>query len=81
MENVYYKVIIEAAKEGGFVATVPAIPGCHTQGETLDETAVHLKEAVEAVLISYIKRGKGIPVDQRAAQSSFSIQVKPPQLV
>ena len=33
-----YSVFYEQASEGGFVAFVPALPGCHTQGETLEET-------------------------------------------
>jgi predicted RNase H-like HicB family nuclease len=33
-----YSVFYEQATEGGYVALVPALPGCHTQGETLEET-------------------------------------------
>lgn len=35
---------------GGFSASVPALPGCHTEGETLDEVRDNLKEAAEAWL-------------------------------
>lgn len=35
---------------GGFSATIPALPGCHTQGETLDEIRVNLREAAEGWL-------------------------------
>jgi predicted RNase H-like HicB family nuclease len=38
---------VHKADEGGFWAEVPALPGCMTQGETLEELKTHLKEAVE----------------------------------
>lgn len=44
------KVIIHDAEEGGLWAEVPAIPGCATQGETLEELIANLYEAVEGCL-------------------------------
>lgn len=44
------KVIVHEAEEGGYWAEVPAIPGCATQGETLEELRVNIQEAVEACL-------------------------------
>jgi predicted RNase H-like HicB family nuclease len=37
---------------GGFSASVPALPGCHTQGDTLDEVRANLREAAEGWLAS-----------------------------
>jgi len=44
------KVIVHEAEEGGFWAEVPAIPGCATQGETLDELLSNVREAIEGCL-------------------------------
>ena len=44
------KVIVHDAEEGGYWAEVPAIPGCATQGETLEELLRNLYEAVEGCL-------------------------------
>ena len=44
------KVIVNHAEEGGFWAEVLAIPGCATQGETMEELFADLHEAVEACL-------------------------------
>jgi predicted RNase H-like HicB family nuclease len=44
------KVIIHEAKEGGYWAEVPAIPGCATQGDDFEELLKNLYEAVEACL-------------------------------
>jgi predicted RNase H-like HicB family nuclease len=40
------KVRIHEAEEGGFWAEVPALPGCVSQGETLDETVANIREAI-----------------------------------
>jgi predicted RNase H-like HicB family nuclease len=44
------KVIVHEAEEGGYWAEVPAIPGCMTQGENLQELIKNLYDAVEACL-------------------------------
>jgi len=41
------KAIIHPAEEGGFWAEVPALPGCLTQADTMDELEAHLREAIE----------------------------------
>ncbi len=44
------KVVVHEAEEGGFWAEVPAIPGCATQGETMEELMHNLHEAIEGCL-------------------------------
>ena len=44
------KAVVHEAEEGGFWAEVPALPGCATQGETLEELIENLHEAVEGCL-------------------------------
>jgi predicted RNase H-like HicB family nuclease len=46
------KAIIHEAEEGGFWAEVPALPGCVTQGETLPELEVNLREAIQGWLLA-----------------------------
>lgn len=41
-----FKVIINQDEDGIFVASCPAIPGCHTQGETYEEAEKNIKEAI-----------------------------------
>jgi predicted RNase H-like HicB family nuclease len=41
------KAIVHKAEEGGFWAEVPALPGCLTQGETIEEIQQNLLEAIE----------------------------------
>ena len=49
------KVVVHKAEEGGFWAEVPAIPGCVTQGETIEELIQNLYKAVEGCLSVDIK--------------------------
>jgi len=44
------KIIVHKAEEGGFWAEVPAIPGCVSQGETLDELDANIREAIVGCL-------------------------------
>ena len=44
------KVIVHEAEEGGYWAEVPAIPGCVTQGESIEELLLNIHEAVEGCL-------------------------------
>jgi predicted RNase H-like HicB family nuclease len=46
--DVNIKVVIHAAEEGGYWAEVPALPGCVSQGETVDELLANVREAVQA---------------------------------
>jgi predicted RNase H-like HicB family nuclease len=56
------KVVVHEAEEGGFWAEVPAIPGCASQGETMDELLHNIQEAIEGCLsvdIAEPKKGSG----------------------
>ena len=44
------KIIVHPAEDGGFWAEVPAIQGCATQGETMEELLANLHDAVDACL-------------------------------
>lgn len=45
-----FSVIIERDQDGYYVASVPALRGCHTQAKSLDELSVRVKEAIELCL-------------------------------
>ena len=40
------KIVVHDAEEGGFWAEAPALPGCVSQGETMDELIANMREAV-----------------------------------
>jgi predicted RNase H-like HicB family nuclease len=45
-----FDVVIERDEEGYYVASVPQIPGCHTQARSLDEVMQRIREAIELCL-------------------------------
>jgi len=68
-----YSVLYEQVPEGGYVAFVPALPGCHTQGETLEETESNVKEAVALYLESLTAHGDAIPVEGPVLQGRVTV--------
>jgi predicted RNase H-like HicB family nuclease len=55
-----FNVIIERDEEGYYVASVPELPGCHTQAKSLDKLMVRIREAIELCL----EVEKDLPVTQ-----------------
>lgn len=61
-----YKVVLEAQEEGGYTIYVPALPGCVSQGETVDEAMDNIREAIDIYLESLRKRKVALPrVEER----------------
>ncbi|MBW2065463.1 MAG: type II toxin-antitoxin system HicB family antitoxin [Deltaproteobacteria bacterium] len=56
-----YRVIIEQDEEGVFVAEVPSLPGCISQGKTRSEALTNIQEAIEAYLESLKAHNEPIP--------------------
>ena len=73
-----YSVFYEQAPEGGYVAFVPALPGCHTQGETLEETERNVKEAIALYLESLAAHGEAIPEEGRSFQGRVTVPASVP---
>ena len=72
---VSYKVILERNEdeEGYYTATVPALPGCVTQGPTKGETLERAKEAIQGYLESLQKDGILIPEDVELAEVAVAV--------
>ena len=58
-----YTIVIHKAEEGGYWAEVPALPGCFSQGENIEETISHIQEAIESHLAALKSEGQPIPQD------------------
>jgi predicted RNase H-like HicB family nuclease len=58
------KVVVHKAEEGGFWAEVPAIPGCASQGDTMDELLANVREAVKGCLAVDVEVAKCTPRDE-----------------
>ena len=74
-KNFSYSVFYEVAPEGGYVALVPALPGCHTQGETLEDTEQNIKEVIEVYLESLRVHRESIPQESKSFQGVVNVPV------
>lgn len=58
-----YTAIFEPAEEGGYVVSIPALPGCITEGDTLEEAMEMIKDAISGYIASLKKHGEPIPLE------------------
>ncbi len=60
-----YTVLLDFDPEyGSYTVTVPALPGCITQGPTIDEALARAKEAIAGFVAVLAKRGEPVPVEE-----------------
>jgi len=59
-----YRIIIEPDENNTFHAYVPALPGCHTWGESFDEARENVRDAIDVYIKSLAKDGEKIPIDR-----------------
>ena len=64
-----YTIILEAdQEEGGYTVTVPALPGCITQGETIEQCLERAREAIEGYIESLKADGESVPEETEPPQ-------------
>ena len=62
MSEYTYTIILEPdPEEGGYTVTVPVLPGCVTQGETIEEAIVMAKDAIRLFIETLIAEGQPVP--------------------
>jgi predicted RNase H-like HicB family nuclease len=68
-----FKVLIEEDEDGFFVATVPSLPGCISQGKTEGEARENIKEAIELHLSALAE--EGVPIVENAKVKETTVAV------
>ena len=58
-----YSVVVHQAEEGGFWVEVPALPGCYSQGESVEDALGNVQEAIELYLEVLRDEGRDVPKD------------------
>ena len=58
-----YTVVLEQESDGGYVASVPALPGCVSQGDTRQEAMQNIREAIELYIEDCRAAGDPIPIE------------------
>ena len=64
----YSVLLLPEPEEGGFSVLVPALPGCLTQGETVDEALANAREAIALHVRALRRHGEPIPEEAAAPQ-------------
>jgi antitoxin HicB len=70
-----YGFVIEQDEDGVYVASCPALPGCITQGRTLDEVRANVREALEVYIETLRESGQEIPPPRDVQVQMFDIAV------
>jgi predicted RNase H-like HicB family nuclease len=70
-----YTILIHQAEEGGFWSEVPALPGCFSQGGTIDETLRSTKEAIEAHLLALKEDQVAAPIEESLFIGRVQVEV------
>lgn len=63
-----YRVVLRRDEEGNWLVSVPAIPGCHTWGESREAAIANAQEAIEGCIESLVASGDPVPADESDAQ-------------
>ena len=61
--NIKYTVLLEREADGGYVASVPVLPGCVSQGDTKQEVMANILEAMELYVEDCIADGDPVPAE------------------
>jgi antitoxin HicB len=70
----HYNIMLRPEPEGGFTATVPALPGCVTYGRTLTEARKMAKDAIAGYIGSLKKHKEPIPTDDETLVASLDLE-------
>jgi len=68
MTEYKFTIVIERQPEGEYLVSVPALPGCYTEGRTLEEARTMAGDAIQAYCASLRKHGETIPFEQHSEQ-------------
>ena len=73
MEKLKFKVVLEEDEDGWITATVPALPGCISQGKTEEEALENIKEAIELHLSSLAE--EGVPITKKKKTKTVAVTI------
>ena len=64
MDNLHYTAVFEPASEGGYSVTVPALPGCISEGDSMEEARNNISEAMHLYLETYLESHSAPPIEK-----------------
>jgi antitoxin HicB len=76
MKRLQYRILLRKEPEGGYTVTVPALPGCVTFGETVDEAIAMAREAVAVYIEDLMEKGEEIPTEEGLLEYRLTIEAR-----
>lgn len=73
MSTLTYRILLNQEPEGGYTVSVPALPGCITYGDDIDQALEMAKEAIEGYIELLKEQGEPIPDDSRTLEYSLTL--------
>ena len=70
-----FSVILEPDPSGGYVVSCPELPGCYSQGETVEEALQNIKEAILLTLEDLMESKEPIPEPRQVLVSTVSVSL------
>jgi predicted RNase H-like HicB family nuclease len=70
-----YTVIVHEAEEGGYWVEVPSLPGCFSQGETLDKSLRNIRKAIESHIEALQEDGLPVPQEGKLVLTRVAVVV------
>ena len=58
-----YTILFDRSTEGGYIASVPLLPGCMTQGETFEQARDNIKDAIQSYISVLKEDGDEVPME------------------
>lgn len=74
MKTLNYRIRLIKEEEGGYTVITPALPGCVTFGETIEEAIAMAKEAIEGYVETLKDLGKEVPTDNDVLEYTISVE-------
>ena len=69
-----YRILLNKEPEGGYTVNVPALPGCITYGDSIDESITMAKEAIGLYLESLVEHGEVIPSEENTLEYHLTVE-------
>ncbi len=74
MKTLNYRIRLVKEEEGDYTVIVPALPGCVTFGDTVEEAIAMAKEAIEGYIETLIDLGKDVPTGNDVIEYTVSVE-------
>ena len=70
-----YQVVLEPDEDGGYAVWVPILPGCVSQGDTIEDALRNIREAIQCYVESALKHGEKLPEADNLRDATVEVSV------